>query len=460
MQLESVLFKHVGMFRDLTIEFQPTQRPITLILGEQATGKTTILKNIYQALTWFSARYKDIRTAGVVIADQDILLTRLQAKVQVQVRMSSELTHHLPESSSAQTTDTQNCSWKLFKTFNSQGVGISQVETQQLDQMVWLYQKTSLQDPLFGLPLIAYYPAERFVQEVNLQSKNAPGTLQDIAAYDLTAIPYTTFARFFEWLREISDVENAHSAHIVRRLIGNDFRQQNQSEVLQQLQQELMNHPKQLSAPNLYALKKSLHTIFPELNDIYIQYIPKLQLMVHYKDQTIPFQQLSASLKSWIALVGDITRRLCLLNPHCFDPCLEGEGILLIDQIEHQLDQNMSAEILERLHQAFPRLQIIASGNRDELLEHALEYQCLRLGDKEIYEINLEKSQQQLSQLYNELSQSESILLQQNQHLLESENLVSKVDELFHQIQALDEQEKSNLIHLLKIDDTPQETSL
>lgn len=269
MQLESVLFKHVGMFRDLTIEFQPTQRPITLILGEQATGKTTILKNIYQALTWFSARYKDIRTAGVVIADQDILLTRLQAKVQVQVRMSSELTHHLPESSSAQTTDTQNCSWKLFKTFNSQGVGISQVETQQLDQMVSLYQKTSLQDPLFGLPLIAYYPAERFVQEVNLQSKNAPGTLQDLAAYDLTAIPYTTFARFFEWLREISDVENAHSAHIVRRLIGNDFSQQNQSEVLQQLQQELMNHPKQLSAPNLYALKKSLHTIFPELNDIY-----------------------------------------------------------------------------------------------------------------------------------------------------------------------------------------------
>ena len=182
--------------------------------------------------------------------------------------------------------------------------------------------------------------------------------------------------------------------------------------------------------------------------------------MVRYKDQTIPFQQLSASLKSWIALVGDITRRLCLLNPHCFDPCLEGEGILLIDQIEHQLDQNMSAEILERLHQAFPRLQIIASGNRDELLEHALEYQYFRLGDKEIYEINLEKSQQQLSQLYNELSQSESILLQQNQHLLESENLVSKVDELFHQIQALDEQEKSHLLHLLKIDDTPQETSL
>lgn len=131
-----------------------------------------------------------------------------------------------------------------------------------------------------------------------------------------------------------------------------------------------------------------------------------------------------------------------MLNPHCFDPCLEGEGILLIDQIEHQLDQNMSAEILERLHQAFPRLQIIASGNRDELLEHALEYQCFRLGDKEIYEINLEKSQQQLSQLYNELSQSSHSLAAEST-LIRIRNLVSKVDELFHQIQALDEQEES-----------------
>lgn len=323
-----------------------------------------------------------------------------------------------------------------------------------------LYQKTSLQDPLFGLPLIAYYPAERFVQEVNLQSKNVPGILQQIAAYDLTALPYTTFARFFEWLREISDVENAHSAHIVRRLMGNDFKQQNQSEVLQQLQQELANHPKQLSAPNLYALKKSLHTVFPEVTDLFIQYVPKLQLMVRYKEQLIPFQQLSASLKTWIALIGDVTRRLCLLNQHCFDPCLEGDGILLIDQVDHQLDQNFSAEILQRLHLAFPRLQIIVTGNRDELLEHALDYQCLRLDANEIYEINLAQSQNQLSQLYNQLVWSEGTNVAQTHNLLETETLVSKVDELFHQIQELNPQEKTDLFNLLKIDDTPQETSL
>ncbi|RZF52991.1 ATP-binding protein [Acinetobacter halotolerans] len=460
MQLESVQFKHVGMFRDLSIAFQPERHPITLILGDQATGKTTVLKNIYQALSWFSARYKDIRTAGVVIADQDIMLTRIQAKIQVQVRISSELNNALTESSSTQQINTQSCVWKLFKTFNNQGVGISQVETQQLDQMVSLYQKTHQQDPLFGLPLIAYYPAERFVQDINLQSKNVPGILQKISAYDLTAIPYTTFTRFFEWFREISDVENAHSAHIVRRLMGNDFNQQNQSEILQELQQELVNHPKQLSAPNLYALKKSLNTVFPELHDIYIQYVPKLQLIVRYQDRLIPFQQLSASFKTWIALVGDISRRLCLLNQHCFNPCLEGEGILLIDQIDTQLDQVMCAEILERLHQAFPRLQIIVTGNRDELLEHALHYQCLRLDAKEIFEINLEQSQQQLSELYSELSQTEENTELQNTDLPESATLSCKVDELFNQIQELSPQEKNDLLDLLKNDDTPQKSAL
>ena len=103
----------------------------------------------------------------------------------------------------------------------------------------------------------------------------------------------------------------------------------------------------------------------------------------------------------------DITRRLCLLNPHCFDPCLEGEGILLIDQIDHQLDQNMSAEIFRAFVSSISKTTNHCFGNRDELLEHALEYQCLQLSDKEIYEMNIEKSQQQLSQLYNELSRAD-----------------------------------------------------
>ncbi len=39
MKLESVQFKHIALFHDLKIHFHYEKQPITLILGEQATGK-------------------------------------------------------------------------------------------------------------------------------------------------------------------------------------------------------------------------------------------------------------------------------------------------------------------------------------------------------------------------------------------------------------------------------------
>ncbi|MFH4238337.1 ATP-binding protein, partial [Acinetobacter baumannii] len=86
------------------------------------------------------------------------------------------------------------------------------VETQQLDQTVTLYHQVTRKDPLQGLPLLAYYPSERFVNDINLLNKNLPGITQSISAYEISLIPFTTFTRFFEWLREISDIENAQAA--------------------------------------------------------------------------------------------------------------------------------------------------------------------------------------------------------------------------------------------------------
>ena len=458
MKIESLQLKHTNLFANLQLQFHYHDQPITLILGDQATGKTSILKHAYQALTWFAARYKDLRSAGVVMLDQDILHSRLQSKVQICVEIPTDI-GTLAESETAQPEVLNHCSWQLYKTLNQQGIGLSKAETDQLEQLVQLYHRALQQDPMQGLPLIAYYPAERFVNEINLLSKNNPIVFQAAYAYDVAAIPFTTFSRFFEWFREISDLENAQTAQLFQQLM------RDQLHLGQHLQPEnipntLFQAHAQLHAPCLKALKDSLRIVLPELNDIFVQYQPKLQLMVSYQGKTMQFQQLSSSQKNWIALIGDIVRRMCLLNPFSLYPCLEGDGILLIDQVDHQLDQNFSAEILQRLHLAFPRLQIIVTGNRDELLEHALDYQCLRLDANEIYEINLAQSQNQLSQLYNQLVWSEGTNVAQTHNLLETETLVSKVDELFHQIQELNPQEKTDLFNLLKIDDTPQETSL
>ena len=404
MKIDAIQLKHTLHFADLKLKFN--DQPITLIMGDQGTGKTTILKFTYQALTWFAARYKDLRAAGVVMLDQDIMLTRLQSKIDIRVQIPNDI-GRLKESSEAQDQAPCYCDWQLYKTLNSHGIGSSKAETQQLENVVELYQNAIKHDQLQGLPLIAYYPAERFVNEMNILSKNNPLIFQSAHAYEISAIPFTTFSRFFEWLREVSDIENAQIAQLFQQLLSNPSLQKNKEP---DFLQHLLHAQKQMHSPHLDALKQALTTVIPALEDLFIQYQPKLQLMVRYQGKSMLYQQLSNSVKNWIALVGDIVRRLCLLNPNSLYPCLEGDGILLIDAIDHQLDQNTAQVILPRLHQAFPRLQIIATGNRSELLEHAAEYQCLKIENKQIFDMQLQPLQDKFDRIYENLVFNDEVM--------------------------------------------------
>ena len=421
MHIQAFQLKHTLHFSDIQLQFNYPQCPVTLILGNQGTGKTTLLRFSYQALTWFAARYRDSRAAGLVMQDQDIMQNRLQSKIDIRIGFPEEM-GSLPESSQSEPANLQSCSWQIYKTLNSQGLGFSKAETSQLESMLSLYQKARLHDPLLGLPLIAYYPAERFTNEVNLLSKNNPAILQSAHAYEIAAIPFTTFARFFEWFREISDIENAQSAKIMDQILARALQQPENSRG-DELARQIEKAQAHLHAPNLTALKQALSLIMPEVSQIYLKYQPKLQLMVTYQQQTFSFQQLPNSIRNWIALVGDIVRRLCLLNPNSLFPCQEGTGVLLIDAIDHQLDQEMAAVILSRLHQAFPNLQIIATGNRPELLEQAHAFQCLKLENKQLHPIHLESMKTQFDQIYAELE------LQRNKDISPEDTLLETVTE-------------------------------
>ena len=462
MKLHSIQLRHCYHFADLKLDFNYHHKPITLILGDQGTGKTAIIKNIYQSLTWFSARAKDLRTAGVVMLDSDIMRSRMQSKIDVQVQFSPDI-GLLEESANAQDKDVSMVSWQLYKTLNTSGIGHSKVETQQLEHMVNLYLTAIKQDPMLGLPMIAYYPTDRFVNEMNLLSKNNPAIFQNHSAYELAAIPYTTFSRFFEWFREVCDIENSQTAHLFQHILDNhqdhDSNQPPTTEVLNpeqeppkfDLSQAIFQSRSQLHSPCLLALKSTLNKVFPELTDIYLEYLPKLQLLVNYQQQTIPFTQLNSTLRNWIALVGDVVRRLCLLNPNSLYPCLEGEGILLIDNVDAHLDALNTQNILERLNQAFPHVQIIVTGSNDDLLEYAEHYQCLRLANKSIQEIKLNESGLKFNEIYQELVQS-----QQNNYLepLEAdEPIATSVQELFEQYQDLNDEQQIELMKLIIGDD-------
>ncbi len=447
MKLEAIHFRHTYHFADLKINFDYKNKPVTLIVGDQASGKTAIIKNIFQALTWFPARLKDLRTPGVVMADQDIMIDRVQSKIDVNISFPTEM-GQLPESDATVEKDIQHCEWQLYKTLNSLGVGTSKVELAQLEQLTELYNKVIRNDPIQGLPLLAYFPAERFVNEMNLLSKNNPLVLHAHNAYDLAPIPYTTFARFFEWFREICDIENAQSAQLFQTIIE----QKNQpNKSIEELQNLLYQAHSQLHAPSLQALKKCLNIVIPEVTDIFLEYHPRLQLMVTYKDKTISYQQLSNTVKNWLGLIGDLVRRACLLNPLSLYPCEEAEGILLIDQIDADLDQFSIQVILDRLTQAFPRLQIIATASSEELLNQADEYQCFKLENKQLNLIQANSVWQEYQHIYETLLKE---LPENSEQQLTEPNMLSvNAQQLFQQFQSLNQEQQAELKRLIQSDD-------
>ena len=417
MRIESIQFRQITHFSDLKLKFHYHNKPITLIFGEQSSGKTSVLKFTYQALTWFSARYKDLRTAGLVMLDQEIRQEHTQAKIDINILFPQEI-GCLAESSDVNNNNTHSCDWQLFKTLNNNNIGISRVYTEKLEQLIELYQKAIHKDKLQGLPLIAYYPSERFINEVNLLSKNNPLIFQTSNAYETTAIPYTTFSRFFEWFREISDIENAQIAQLIKQVVQD----QSSDNPSIDLTEHLINIYAQMHAPSLHALKTAIYTIIPDITELELHFYPKLQMMVTYKGKSILFQQLSNSIRNWIALIGDIVRRLCILNPYSLFPCLEGEGILLIDQIDHQLDDATASSILSKLNNAFPRLQIIATTARNELLANAEDFQCLKLENYQIQEIDMQTLHSNFAHIYDHLHET----LNESSYISEIESPLNK----------------------------------
>lgn len=409
MRVEQIELKNCLCFAKLTLSL-PRDQNITVIMGQQGSGKTALLKQIYHALTWFCTRYKDARSAGVVMPDADIRLGQRQSKISLNMRINADIAS-LPESAHVekQDKDCQLVTWHLYKTLNQNGVGISQADTAELEQFILRLQKAQQQDPLLATPLVAFYPVDRFISEINLLSKNNPAVLQAHAAYDLVALPYTNFARFFEWLREVTDAENAQQALFIQGIkpqpsASTDTPPQDHLDWSARFEQAR----KQLQQRCLHQLNGLIHQMLPEVELLFIQYTPKLDLMVRRCGVDYSFAQLPNSLKVAIALIGDIFRRACLLLPHSAVPQQDIEGMVIIDQIDLQLDAAHCSDFLLRLGQCFPGLQFVVSGQRQELLEHGEHWQCLALNDYQLHPLNLAQSQNQWQQLYHDLAREDT----------------------------------------------------
>ena len=95
------------------------------------------------------------------------------------------------------------------------------------------------------------------------------------------------------------------------------------------------------------------------------------------------FDQLSHGERMVTVMVADIARRLCIAND---SDALQGEGVVLIDEIELHLHPKWQAEIIPALQRTFPNIQFIVT-THSPIVVGRVPGECVRmLEDFKVYE--------------------------------------------------------------------------
>jgi len=115
----------------------------------------------------------------------------------------------------------------------------------------------------------------------------------------------------------------------------------------------------QRNSAELTAFNRALALFLDGFSEVAVEERP-LRLTVNKDGARLSLLQLSDGERAFLAMLGDLVRRLALANPELANP-LEGHGIVLIDELELHLHPRWQREVVEKLRASFPNIQFITT---------------------------------------------------------------------------------------------------
>ena len=138
---------------------------------------------------------------------------------------------------------------------------------------------------------------------------------------------------------------------------------------------------RQLESRERRAFDRALDVFLPGFGEVEIREDP-LRLTIRKGEVRISLQQLSDGERAFLAVVGDLVRRLALANPHLDDP-LQGHGVVLIDELELHLHPRWQREVVEKLRVTFPNIQFIATTHSPFVIQSLRPGELINLDPEE-----------------------------------------------------------------------------
>lgn len=292
---------------------------VNVFVGVNGAGKSTLLFALRSLLTWYVAKVKKADGRGAALTDYDISKGEKYCRLVV---------------------DVDKAEWTCFKQRSSvRSKSTFQSDYSQLraftNELVAAYQASG---ETMSLPVVAFYGVDRAVANIPRRlHKSTAMNPMDLYSEDLQG--QTDFRYFFEWFRFREDVENAN------------FREN----------PDAFTPDKQL-----VAVRKAISSILPEYGELKVhrnpQYFSMTKEGVEYR-----IERFSDGEKCYITLFGDIARKLAMANPALQNP-LEGEGIIMIDEVDLHLHPTWQMKVLPQLKETFPNCQFFITTHSPQVV--------------------------------------------------------------------------------------------
>ncbi|MCY7275245.1 MAG: AAA family ATPase [Phormidesmis sp. CAN_BIN44] len=323
MKVKSLTLRSFRGIDDLTLDFDPN---VTVLIGNNGAGKSSILDALAISFTQFVEKVSEV---GMEISQKfqysDIINSFTQSTLQMSVDCLGE-----------QTWIATRDRFTDESTFSAAEGSIPP------EEVASSFVRNLLNNHRANLPLIVYYPVSRGVTSISLESslnflEEQARSAQTLAYDHSLPAGRSSFSDFFQWFKIREDLEN---------------------EVRLEKDSSYRDH-------QLKAVRDAIYSFLPGFSNLRVRRSPLRMIVEKFGELVV--NQLSDGEKGLLAMVGDLARRLAIANPGLADP-LQGEGIVLIDEIELHLHPEWQRRIIPSLTQTFPNCQFIITTHSPQIL--------------------------------------------------------------------------------------------
>lgn len=298
---------------------------VNAFIGDNGAGKSTVLEAISLLYSWLYARFSSSTGRGRIIRKEDIRTGSEFCFLFIEVEHRGKIVH-----------------WSLLRGDAPKENKEMRTDLRQIEELAESIRESQEDDRY----LFSVYGVNRNVSPV-IVDKRIYGKKEDGNSVLRNSFASTSWKPFFNWFFERENEENRMKAR---------FNMQYHDE-------------------SLDTIRKCLNEVFPNYRNLRVEDRPT-RFVIEKDGNAINFDRLSDGEKCYITLVLDIARRLSLQNDG-FNEILEGEQVILIDELDLHLHPSWQLQVVSNLERKFPNCQFFITSHSSLVLSSLSEQDSL-----------------------------------------------------------------------------------